>query len=172
MQMRQHIAVAAFAVVGLGVSPLAAQRRSAPPHPAGPAPRAAEAPRSASAGANPVRGNAAQQLERFQKMSPEEREKALKKLPPGRRARVEQQLENLDRLTPEQRERRFRRLEAFQNLPPQRRQIVRQEIEDLRALPPRLRRDRLYGSEMKGFSSDEQQLIRESFPGIRPPQLP
>lgn len=170
MQMRQHIAVAAWAVVWLGVSPLVAQKRSAAP-PKPPASHPAENGR-ASGGGNATRENPAQQLERFQKMSPEDREKALKKLPPARRARVEQQLENLDRLTPQQRERRFRRLEAFQNLPPQRRQIVRQEIEDLRSLPPRLRRDRLYGSEMKGFSPDEQQLIRESFPGIHPPQIP
>jgi Protein of unknown function (DUF3106) len=160
MQIRLHIAVAALAVVWIGVSPLPAQKKP-PANP--PAPHASKPP---NANANRPKENPAQQLERFQKMSPGDREKALSKLPADRRARVEQQLQNLDKLTPEQRAKRFQRLEALQNLPPQRRQLVRQEIEDLRSLPTGLRRDRLYGEDMKQFSPQEQQLIRDSFPNI------
>ena len=171
MQMRLPIAVAALAVVGAGVCPLAAQRR-------GPGnPGRMTAPKPPNIGGqrqNPERENPAKELERFQKMSPQDREKALSKLPAARRARVEQQLQRLDSMTPEQRERQLRRVEAFQSLPPERRKVVQQEIQDIRTLPPVLRRDRLYGEQMKQFSPEEQQLIRGSFPRLTEPkeQLP
>jgi len=164
MQMRLVIAVAALAVVWGGVSPMAAQRRSM-----GSAPRVSKAPRApnaAGAKQNPNRENPAKELERFQKMSPEDREKALDKLPPARRARVEQQLERFDNMPPEQRERQLQRLQAFQELPPERRAVVRQEIQDLRGLPPRLRKDKLNGEELDQFSPEEQDLIRGSFPRL------
>ncbi len=158
MQMRLHIAVAALAVVWVGVSPLMAQRRTAnPPPPRGAKPRA---------GANQPKENPVDQLERFQRLSPQDREKELSKLPAARRARVEQQLANLDKLTPEQRARRFARLRTLENLPPERRRAVQQEIQDLRSLPPRLRAARLNGEEMQTFSPVERQLIREMFPRL------
>jgi hypothetical protein len=162
MLMRLHIAVATLAVVWLGIGPLEAQKKPPAnppaPHPAG---KAGKPPNSNQPKENPV-----EQLERFQKMSPEERDKALAKLPPERRERVEQQLQRFDKMKPEQREQQMARLKAFQKLSPQRRQIVRQEIDDIRSLPPRLRAARLNGVEMKSFSPDEQQLIRDNFPGI------
>src|SRR5579862_1746503 len=101
MQMRLHIAVAALAVVWGGVSPLSAQRRGPVSH----------APKPPAAHPNPSREsprqNPVQELQRFEQMSPDDREKALSKLPPDRRARVQQQLDQLDKLTPEQRQRRF-----------------------------------------------------------------
>lgn len=162
--MRLHIAVAALAVVWGGVCPLAAQRR-APAKPSAPPPRMARPARGPNGPrGGPPRQNPVDQLERFQQMSPNDREKELSKLPPARRARVEQQLANLDKLTPQQRERRLARLRTLQSLPPERRQAVQQEIRDLRALPPRLRAARLNDEEMKTFSPVEQQLIRDTFP--------
>ena len=160
--MRLDIAAAALLVVWAGVSPLAAQKRSSAPSPRMASPPAARPPRGGSASQG--KGNSVEQLERFQKMSPEDREKALSKLPPERRARVEQQLANLDKLTPEQRARRIERLKTLQSLPPERREAVQQEIQDLRSLPPRLRAARLNGDDMKMFSPTEQRLIRDTFP--------
>jgi hypothetical protein len=163
--MRLDIAAAALMLVWAAVSPLAAQKRpGAPPPP--PPPRKQNAPARGPnrANANPGKQNPVEQLERFEQMPPEEREKALSKLPAARRARVEKQLANLDKLPPEQRERRIARLKALQSLPPERRQAVQQEIEDLRALSPRLRAARLSGDELKTFSPLEQQLIRDTFP--------
>ena len=169
--MRLDIAAAALLVVWVGVCPLAAQKRSsAPPPHSAPAP----APHPPKAGnANQGKENPVEQLERFQKMPPEDREKALSKLPQERRARVEQQLANLDKLTPEQRARQIERLKTLQSLPPERRQAVRQEIQDLQSLPPKLRAARLNGEEMKSFSPVEQRLIRERFPkAARGPEEP
>jgi hypothetical protein len=108
--------------------------------------------------------NPAKELERFLDMPPQDREKALAKLPPQQRARMERQIQNLESLPPAQRERRLKRLEALEELAPARRPVVQQEIQDLRALPPRIRRDRLSGEEFKqSYSPEEQKFIREAF---------
>src|SRR3974390_1879436 len=65
--------------------------------------------------------NPVKELERFQKMSPDQRQKELDKLPPERRGRFEQQLNRFENLPPEQREKALKRLEALQNLSPERR---------------------------------------------------
>ena len=80
------------------------------------------------------------QFQRFQQMSPEDRERALSKLPPERRARIEQQLERYEKLTPAQKEFVNRRLAMLQSLPPRRQAAVRQELQRLRELPPAQRR--------------------------------
>jgi hypothetical protein len=163
--MRLEIAAAALMLVWAAVSPLAAQKRlSAPPPPRVQNHPNANPGKQNPGKQNPGKQNPVEQLERFEQMSPEERQKALAKLPAARRARVETQLANLDKLTPEQRARRIARLQALQSLPPERRKAVQQEIQDLRALPPRLRAARLNGDEMKTFSPVEQQLIRDTFP--------
>lgn len=160
--MRLHIAVAAWVVVWAGVCPAVYAWPAQKKPPASPPP-----PRIAKPGkANQPKENPVDQLERFQQLSPQDREKELSKLPPARRARVEQQLANLAKLTPQQRARRLERLRTLQSLPPARRQAVRQEIQDLRSLPPRLRAARLNGEEMKTFSPVEQQLIRDIFPRL------
>jgi len=172
MRMRLLVALAALLGVWGSVSPAAAQKKPANPPP----PAAKGAKQQAKGGQNPQgRGgqppvNPAHELQRFLGMPPEEREKALAKLPPQRRAQFEQQLQRFENMPPAQRERQLRRLEEFQNLPQARRPVVRQEIEDLRALPPAVRKDRLNGEEFKqSFSPEEQKYIREAFPGIAPP---
>src|SRR5579863_2017152 len=112
MRMRLLFAVAALAVVWGGVGPLAAQKKTAanPPHPANP-------PKPGNPNGRGPQESPAKQLERFQQMSPQDREKALAKLPPARRAKVEEQLQRLDSMPPAQREKLLKREEAFQNLP-------------------------------------------------------
>src|SRR6266436_2710985 len=59
-------------------------------------------------------------LERFSRMSPEERREQLAKLPPERRQQLEQRLERYQHLPPEQRDQLERRFEVFRSLPPPR----------------------------------------------------
>jgi hypothetical protein len=54
------------------------------------------------------------------------------------------------------------------NLPKDRQNAVREKIQELRALPPAERRKALTGEDLKqNFSPDEQQLVREAFPGMK-----
>jgi hypothetical protein len=87
------------------------------------------------------------QFQRFQQMSPEERERALSKLPPDRRARIEQQLRRYESLTPAQKDFVNRRLEMLRSLPPQRQAAVRQELQRLRGLHPAQRKSALNSEE-------------------------
>jgi hypothetical protein len=106
-------------------------------------------------------------LERFLKMTPEEREKALSRLPPERRAVIEQRLQRYENLTPEQKERMNQRLDSFQSLRPARRIAVRQELQRLRQMSFAERRKTLNSEEERQkFSPEEYQLLRESFPRI------
>ena len=50
-------------------------------------------------------------LDRLERMSPEERQRALEKLPPERRQRIEERLRRYESLTPEERERIRRQFE-------------------------------------------------------------
>jgi hypothetical protein len=173
MRMRLVVALAALLGVWGSVSPAMAQKKPTPPPaaPKGAKPGGGGQGKGQNAqqrGQPPV--NPAKELERFLGMPPEDREKALAKLPPQQRTRMEQQIQHFENLPPAQRENQLRRLEAFQNLPQARRPVVRQEIEDLRALPRAVRIDRLGGEEFKqSFSPEEQKYIREAFPGIAPP---
>lgn len=164
MRMRWGMAAAALLFVWGYAPPVYAQKNSKPPKPP-PAPRVNI---NKGAGKNP-KNDPVKELERFQKMSPEEREKELAKLPPQRRERVERQMERLDNMSPEQRARMLNRLQTMQHLSPERKQAVTDEIQYLRGLPPNFRRARLYGSEFeKQYSPEEQKVIRETFPGMKP----
>jgi hypothetical protein len=105
--------------------------------------------------------NAAQfqrQLERLQKMSPEERRKALDALPEERREQFERRLEEYRQLTPGERERLARQLSNFQQLPPERQKAIRQMRKQLAEMPPRRRR--LLGRELmdlRGMNEEDRQ---------------
>lgn len=60
-------------------------------------------------------------LQRLAQMTPEQRQKALARLAPERRARLEQQLNKLDQLPPDQKASVLERYDAFQGLPRDRR---------------------------------------------------
>ncbi len=119
--------------------------------------------------------NPVEQLREFQKLTPEQREKELSKLPPKRRENMEKQLARFDAMTPVQRERAMHRLELMQTLTPDRRQAVNEAIKSLRerydGLPARERRQalakELYGEDMKQkWSPTELELIHGAFPNI------
>jgi len=118
------------------------------------------------------------QLDRLQRMTPEQRRKALNALPPERRERFERRLEEYQHMTPEERQRLARQLQNFQQLPPERQRAIRQmgrklsemppqrrrliarEIRELRAMDEPERQARLDSPELKErFNDEERQLL-------------
>jgi hypothetical protein len=155
-----RIAAAVLFVCG-AVFPLAAQETK-PPKP----PKAAP-PKAANPSGKPPKVNSAQELDRFAKMSPKERDKELSKLPPQRRAAFEQRLENYQKLTPEQQDKVRQRVEEMESLPKERQNAVRREIQRLRALPFQQRKKAVMSEEFRQrFSPDEQRLVLAPFPNI------
>ena len=93
------------------------------------------APKAAAKGAgrlvNP--GNVATRLFR---MTPEERDRALEKLPPNQQENARKTLAWFDGLPKEQQANQLRRLEQFAQLPPERKAAVRQMVMAANHLPP------------------------------------
>jgi hypothetical protein len=102
-------------------------------------------------------------LQRLSQMTPQQRQKALSRLPPERRERIEQQLNRLDQLPPDQKAKLLQRYDEFQGLPRDRQAAVRAELQALRKMPIPQRRQRLNSPEFQqSFSPEEQRLLRES----------
>src|SRR5579859_608851 len=99
MPMRSVVAITVLSVTGY-VSTAAAQGKKG----------GAAVPRPAPKRPNRPAQNPARELDRFQKMSAPDRQKALDKLPPERRAQVEQRLQRLDKMPAGQREKALKRL--------------------------------------------------------------
>ncbi len=113
-------------------------------------------------------------LEEFQRMTPEERERAMANLPPARRKKLQRQLKIYDGLTAAQksqldwfnhlspeRQEAFRKVyKKFVNEPPERRQMIRDEMSRLTTLPRQEREARLSSPELRArFSKNEQQIL-------------
>ena len=126
-------------------------------------------------------------LERLSAMSPEERQKALDRLPPGRRAQVEERLERLNKMPPGARERLRAQYEEFEKLSPEKKEAVRRAFRDLNQLPqdrrqpvrrevvrlrnmlPEQRAARVDSEQFKSLYSDsERQLIRDLTEAVPP----
>ena len=118
------------------------------------------------------------QIERLSKMPPAQRDRALSKLPPNRKAMLEDRLERYNRMTPKQRERLKNDYEMFQKLSPEkqdevrrsfrqltempedRRKQVRQELHRLRSMTADERKTRMDSEKFKSrFSDDERDLL-------------
>jgi hypothetical protein len=119
-------------------------------------------------------------IERLNNMTPEQRKRALDRLPPERRERVERRLQNYNALPPEAKERLREQYREFQKLPvekqdairrsfrqlgelPQdRRPMVRREVMRLRRLTPEERASRMDDENFRSrFSESERQIIRD-----------
>jgi hypothetical protein len=117
-------------------------------------------------------------LERFSRMTPEQRQKALEKLPPERRQeilrkfqdfqtlpltdkrRVAEQLERLRSLPPRQQNQVRRALRQLQALPDDRRILVHKEMEHLSVMAETDRRARMNSEEFRNlYSPAEQQMM-------------
>lgn len=119
-------------------------------------------------------------IDRWNRMSPEERERELAKLPPARARQVRQRIRRFNQMQPEEQQALRERYQTFSQLPPEKQQIVRdrlgefrqlplarrpvvhREVERLRQLPEAQRQAAMNGDEFRGhFSPREQQIIRD-----------
>ena len=119
-------------------------------------------------------------IERLNRMTPQERQRALERLPADRRAHIEERLERLNAMPPRARQRLGRQYEAFQKLPPEkqetfrkafrelnqlpedRRPLVRREVVRLRNLPAERRASRMESESFQSqYNESERQLIRD-----------
>jgi len=123
---------------------------------------------------------AANAIDRWNQMSPEERERELAKLPPARAKLIRQRIRRYNQMHPDEQQalrERYQtfsqlpaekqqtiraRLREFRQLPQERRPVVHHEVEELRLLPDAQREMRLNSDEFRGrFSPREQQIIRD-----------
>lgn len=125
------------------------------------------------------------EFERLDRMSPEQRRKALDRLPAERRQRIEEGLAQYRSMNPENRERlrNFQKLpeeqrdsirqnfRRMQELPQERRVLVRRELQQLRSLTPEERETRFQSEGFKKrFDANEQSLIRDTIVNIPQPE--
>jgi hypothetical protein len=122
----------------------------------------------------------AAQFERFQKMTPQQREKWLNNLPPDRKEQIERRWESYQKLPDEDKDRLGKQLENFRQLPPERQAAVRRlsqrfndmpddrksmlkdEMQALRELEDDERRARINSDEFRNkYTSHEQQLLED-----------
>jgi hypothetical protein len=172
--MRRSFATACVIALLAATSVLAqrgmirAERFADPPHPKPtpkqrPKPKAKETP-----------------IEKWNRMTPEERQRALEKLPPERRREIQQKLQQFHSLPPAERQQLQQRYQAFSQLPPEqqaharelfkqfnglpedRRPMVRQEFEQLRSMPESERSSRMNSEAFRGrFTPSEQQMLQD-----------
>jgi hypothetical protein len=119
-------------------------------------------------------------IDRWNRMSPEERERELAKLPPARARLIRQRIRRYNQMNPDEQQALRERYQTFSQLPPARQQIIRErlrefrqlpvarrpivhgEVEQLRLLPETQREGRLSSDEFRGrYSPQEQQIIRD-----------
>lgn len=156
--------------------------KEAPP-PKPPAAAKKAAPKNPNAGVpknNVPRINNPGMAQRLLQMTPEERERALEKLPASEQTRTRQQLERLDRLPPAEKEHIARQirgldslpapkrrlviqgLSAFRDLPEDRVQPMRRALVQLMRMPEEQRTTRLEDDSFKKqFSPEEQGILRD-----------
>jgi len=177
MRSRSIAALAAL-LLGVGLTPSAfAQGRRGgmnrlPPRP--PARRPEKPPKAEKtpAGKTPI--------DEFQTMSPQDRQKALDRMPPGQRKKLEERLQKFNELPAEQQrtlKTMYNRLHElppgrqdavrksinqFSEQPEERRQVIRQELKGIGELPQQDRAARLKSPEFRSkFSGKEQNIIRD-----------
>ena len=102
------------------------------------------------------------EVQRFLRMSPQDRARALAQLPPERRQQIEENVARLERLSPEQKAQLERRYQIFEKLPPGRRALVREAIMRLRAMTPAQRKAVLESDDAKlRYNPEEIRLLRD-----------
>lgn len=97
-------------------------------------------------------------------MNPEERQRALSKLPPQQQKQIQNRLDNLDRMNPAQRQQQLERARQLEALPPDRRQAVTRQIQSMNWMSIADQRQLLNSPEFaKNYSPAEQQIVRDRF---------
>jgi len=119
-------------------------------------------------------------IDEFERMSPEERQKALQRLPPPQRKQLEERLKKFNQLPAEQQQTLKNMYSRLNQLPPERQEVVRKSInkfsqepadrqqsmrEELRsmsAMPDEERQARLASPEFRSkFNGKEQEIVRD-----------
>ncbi|HZT32573.1 MAG TPA: DUF3106 domain-containing protein [Bryobacteraceae bacterium] len=117
-------------------------------------------------------------LERWNQMTPAERQRALAKLPPERQRQIRERIERFNRLPRAERQQLRERYQQFLQLPPEKQDMVRRDIgkfmqlpderrqtlskefEQLRGLPESERQTRLNSEEFKNkYNPEERQML-------------
>lgn len=180
--MRHFLLIAGLCTL-LSAAAVGEEPRAPKPPPARKAARAAKEKAKAAAkerAAESTEAREAPAIERWNRMTPEERGRALAKLPPERRRELQLKLQEFRNLPPEQKQQLGERYRAFSQLPPEqqnharelfrqfnslpedRRPLVKQEYEQLRAMPESERNVRMNSEAFRNrYSSSEQQMLRD-----------
>jgi hypothetical protein len=153
------------------------------------APKNGAAPKGGGRVNPPIRmTNPGSMAAKLYRMTPEERERVVEKLPPARQEQLRKNLayfdglpkpeqerlikgaERLANMTPE-REREIRQsYQSFGQLPPPRKQAIQQALNTLKAMPDEQRKQVMESDQFKSrFSSDEQKIIRDISDIVMPP---
>jgi hypothetical protein len=120
-------------------------------------------------------------IERWNRLTPAEKDNALRKLPPERRREFERKLDEYEKLTPnekralrerlnrfsemspEQQDRVRALYRQFRGLPADRRQAINREVRNLRRLSEADRQAMLGSEDFRNrFSADERKLIEDA----------
>ena len=128
-------------------------------------------------------------IERLNSMTPQQRQRALDRLPPERRAQVEERLERYNAMPPEAKERLKEQYSEFQKLPPEKQQAIREsfrelnrleqdrklpvrrEIVRMRQMTPEDRAARLESETFRSrFSDAERHIIRDLAENVPAPE--
>jgi len=127
-------------------------------------------------------------IDKFMQMSPEERRKALNRLPPEQRKRLQERLQKFNNLPPErqeelknlynrlnqlpaERQQAVRRsLNQFARQPADRKQAIRRELRSMSSLSSEEREARMASQEFQGDFSDKEQKIVRGMSELLPPK--
>lgn len=128
-------------------------------------------------------------LERWESMTPQQRQRFLNNLPPERRQRFEERLQELQNMPRQQRERlheQYRRFEQlpperqqrirnlyrrFSNQPPARQDLMRGELQQLRSMSPEERQAHFQSNDFQSkFKPNEQDILRK-MTNVLPPDM-
>lgn len=110
----------------------------------------AQAKHSAARPPKPAK-NAPTPIDEFMRMSPEERQKALNRLPPAQRRRLEERLKRFNELSPERQQELKSMYNRLNQLPPEQQQVVRRSLNQFSQQP-----------------ADRKQAIRDELKSIAP----
>jgi hypothetical protein len=105
---------------------------------------------------SPPIGNPTSIAAHLYRATPEERDRALEKLPFPQQARIRKQLENFDQLPKPQQEFRIKQTELLAALPPERQAAVNQQMQAFNKLQPERRREIQMALRRLGALSDEE----------------
>jgi hypothetical protein len=119
-------------------------------------------------------------IEEFETMSPEEQQKALNRLPPGQRQRLQERLQRfnelpaeqqralknlynrLHQLPPERQDAVRKSINKFSQQPPERQQAIRQELRSMAGMSPEERRTHVSTPVFRrNFNKKEQEIVRD-----------